>query len=84
MLTTSGFDVEEAGAWLLGKDARNVLAHGSEPQRSLQALELILKPEIEPDGALRLVSHMPPGDRDRQFALLRAFHDGLVGSGLRG
>lgn len=36
VLTTFGFDLEEAGAWLLGKDARGVLAHGSEPQRSLE------------------------------------------------
>lgn len=69
-LTTSGFDLKEAGAWLLGTDARAVLAHGSEPQQSQQALDAILKPEIDPDGALRLVGQMPPGDRDRQLALL--------------
>jgi len=80
LLTTSGFDLEEAGAWLLGKDARDVLVHGSEPQRSLDGLAAILKPEVDPDGALRLVGQMPAGIRDRQLALLTAFHDGLLGN----
>jgi hypothetical protein len=79
VLTTSGFDLEEAGAWLLGKDARKVLAHGCEPQESLESLQAILLPEIDAEGALRLVGQMPPGDRDRQLALLRAFHAGLAG-----
>jgi predicted nucleotidyltransferase len=77
VLTTYGFDVEEAGAWLLGRDARDVLARGSEPQRLLGALDAILRPEVDPGGALRLVGGMPPGDRDRQLALLAAFHAGL-------
>ena len=37
VLTTSGFDLEEAGAWLLGKDARDVLAHGSEPPKAMRS-----------------------------------------------
>jgi predicted nucleotidyltransferase len=64
-----GFDLEEAGAWLLGKDAREVLAHGREPQASLESLHAILGPEIDAEGALRLVGQMPSGDRDRQLAL---------------
>ena len=78
VLTTSGFDLEEAGAWLLGGDARDVLAHGPQPPKSLEELDAILKPEIDPDGALRLVGQMPAGSRDRQLALLTAFHDGLL------
>lgn len=77
VLTTYGFDFEEAGAWLLGRDARGVLARGSEPKRLLETLDAILRPEIDPDGALRLVGEMPPGIRDRQLALLAAFHAGL-------
>jgi predicted nucleotidyltransferase len=79
-LTTSGFDLEESGAWLLGKDVREVLAHGREPQESLASLHAILRPEIDAEGALRLVGQMPPGDRDRQLALLTAFHAGLAGT----
>jgi predicted nucleotidyltransferase len=77
-LASFAFDLERAGAWLLGKDARDVLAHGRDPRGSLETLDAILRPEIDPNGALRLVAQMPPGDRDRQLLLLTAFHAGLV------
>jgi predicted nucleotidyltransferase len=76
-LATYAFDLDEAGAWLLGKDARQVLAHGPDPGRSLESLWAILKPEIDPDGALSLVAQMPPGQPDHQVVLLTAFCDGL-------
>lgn len=76
-LAAYAFDLEQAGAWLLGKDARQVLAHGPDPRRSLESLDAILRPEIDADGALRLVTQMPPGDRDRQLLLLTAFCAGL-------
>jgi predicted nucleotidyltransferase len=77
-LAAHAFDFELAGAWLLGKDARQVLAHGPDPRQSVESLSGILRPEIDPDGALRLVVQMPPGDRDRQLSLLRAFCSGLL------
>ncbi len=77
-LASFDFDVERAGAWLLGSDAREVLARGSDPRGSLRSLEAILKPEIDADSALRLIAQMPPGDRDRQLALLTAFCAGLL------
>lgn len=76
-LTSFGFDLEKAGAWLLGSDAREVLARGPGPRESLESLDAILKPEIDPDGPLRLVGQMPPGDRDRQLSLLTALCTGL-------
>jgi predicted nucleotidyltransferase len=76
-LASFAFDLEKAGAWLLGKDARDVLAHGPDPRGSLETVDAILRPEIDPDGALRLVAQMPPGDRKRQVSLLNAFHTGL-------
>jgi predicted nucleotidyltransferase len=76
-LAAFAFDFDQAGAWLLGKDAREVLAHGPDPGRSLESLEAILRPEIDPDGALRLVAQMPPGQHDRQLSLLTAFCAGL-------
>jgi predicted nucleotidyltransferase len=82
-LTAFGFDVDHAGAWLLGSDARDVLAHGPDPRTSLESLEAILTPEIDPDGPLLLVAQMPPGDRDRQLAFVRAFHAGLFETDLR-
>jgi hypothetical protein len=63
-LASFGFDIEKAGAWLLGRDARGVLAHGPDPAQSLASLDAILRPEVNPDGSLRLVAQMPPGDRD--------------------
>jgi predicted nucleotidyltransferase len=76
-LASFAFDLERAGAWLLGKDALDVLAHGRDLRSSLETLDAILRPEIDPDGAVRLVAQMPPGDRDRQLSLLAAFHAGL-------
>jgi predicted nucleotidyltransferase len=81
-LAAYDFDLETAAAWLLGKDAREVLAHGHDPRRSLENLDAILKPEIDPEGALRLVAQMPPGDRDRQLSLLTAFCAGLFETSL--
>ena len=79
-LASFAFDFEKAGAWLLGRDAREVLAHGPDPRSSLETLDAILRPEIDTDGALRLVAQMSPGDRERQMSLLTAYHAGLFGT----
>lgn len=76
-LAAYAFDLETAGAWLLGVDAREVLARGRDLGRSLRSLEALLRPEIDPDGALRLVAQMPGWDRERQLSLLTAFCAGL-------
>jgi predicted nucleotidyltransferase len=76
-LASFGFDVEKAGAWLLGRDAREVLTHGPDPKAALAALDVILRPETDPDGSLQLVTQMPGGNHDRQISLLTAFHAGL-------
>ena len=76
-LAAFAFDLQTAGAWLLGKHAREVLAHGRDLRRSLESLDAILRPEIDPDGPLRLVAQMPAGNRDRQLSLLTAFSAGL-------
>jgi len=76
-LASFGFDLEKAGAWLLGRDAREVLTHGPDPKTALEALDVILKPETDPDGSLKLVAQMPGGNRERQLSLLTAFHAGL-------
>lgn len=81
-LAAYAFDLDQAGAWLLGKDARQVLAHGPDPRGSLESLDAILRPEIDSEGALRLVAQMPPGQRDRQLSLLAAFCTGLFDTSL--
>lgn len=79
-LAALGFDLDRTGAWLLGADARAVLALGRDAAGCLRGLHEILAPEIDPDGALRLVGQMPAGDRERQLAFVRAFYDGLFGA----
>lgn len=84
---------------LVGAAARDLLlvhAHGVEVQRAtedtdlalavptLESLDVILRPELDPDGALRLVAQMPPGDRERQLSLLAAFCAGLFETSLSG
>jgi len=81
-LTSFGFDLDRAGAWLLGSDAREVLAQGPDPRASLGSLEAILTPEIDADGPVRLVAQMPPGDRDRQLSFVTAFYAGLFETGV--
>jgi predicted nucleotidyltransferase len=81
-LAAFAFDLETAGAWLLGHDARAVLAHGPDQRRSLEGVGEILRSEIDPDDALRLVAQMPPGDRERQLSLLTAFCAGLFETGV--
>jgi predicted nucleotidyltransferase len=72
------FDLEKAGAWLLGRDAREVLTHGPDPKAALSALDVILRSETDADGSLQLVAQMPGSTLDRQISLLTAFHVGLL------
>lgn len=77
VLAAFEFDLDRAGAWLLGRDVKAILASGPEPSDAIKRLETILLPEIDADGALRLVAQMPGWDRERQLALLTAFCAGL-------
>jgi predicted nucleotidyltransferase len=79
LLEREDFDVDRAGAWLLGADARRVLEHGEAPDVCLNQLHSILESEIEPDGRLRLVSEMRETDAEAALGLLVAFHSGLMG-----
>ncbi len=65
LLQAFAFDPELAGACLLGKDARIVLAGGPDPGASLESLDMILKLQIDPDRGLGLVAQMPGWDRER-------------------
>ena len=73
------FDLDRAGAWLLGKDAGQVLDLGNNPQATRQVLRQILEPEADPDGALRLVSDMVSIRVGFGLELIAAFLDGLHG-----
>jgi predicted nucleotidyltransferase len=81
-MTAFGFDLDRAGAWLLGRDARAVLDLGAEPKTALAELNSLLEVEIDPAGPLRMIGQMAVGDRERQLLLVTAFHSGLLGGGL--
>jgi predicted nucleotidyltransferase len=73
------FDLDRAGAWLLGKDARQVLDLGENHQATLAVLCQILEPETDPDGPLCFVTDMVPTRLEFGLELLTAFHAGLTG-----
>lgn len=81
ILQACEFDLERAGARLLGADARRVLQEGDTANPALATVCAILDPEIDADGPLRLLGQMPPSARERQLSLLTAFHAGLTGEG---
>lgn len=76
-LEASGFDLELSGAGLLGADSRRVV-EGDRGGAMIAAVRAILEPEIDQDGSLTLIGQMPPGDKDRQLALLRDFYKGFT------
>jgi predicted nucleotidyltransferase len=61
-LAAHAFDLDEAGAWLLGKDARGVLAHGPDTDGSLESLDAILRAEIDPDVPCALLPRCLQGN----------------------
>jgi predicted nucleotidyltransferase len=73
------FDLDRAGAWLLGKDARQVLELGENHLETLNVLCQILEPETDPDGPFCLVADMAPTRIGLGLELLAAFHAGLTG-----
>ncbi|MGO4701643.1 nucleotidyl transferase AbiEii/AbiGii toxin family protein [Dyella sp. 2RAB6] len=77
LLDADDYDFETAGAWLLGTDAHEVMR---QDQQALDSLLDILRPELDRDGPLRLISDMPRStNADRALRLLDAFHAGLSG-----
>ena len=50
------FDLDRPGAWLLGKDARQVLDLGKSHQATLALLSQILERETDSDGPLCFVN----------------------------
>jgi predicted nucleotidyltransferase len=56
LLESADFDYEIAGAWLLGRDAADIIAaHGETPLAAARRVQSILEPQIDPDGTLRLI-----------------------------
>jgi predicted nucleotidyltransferase len=78
LLEDPGFDYEYAGAWLAGKDAADIIkTHSSKANRIEKAVRLILAPEIDPDGPLRLIAELKTSDPERFIKMLSAFLTGF-------
>jgi predicted nucleotidyltransferase len=77
---TDTFDFEPTGAWLLGRDARaHLLVHSGRFDLMIEALDKVLTPELDPEGAQVLVLQLNPTAADDALKLLSAFHRGLLG-----
>ena len=78
LLAMENFDYHRASAWLIGRDARELL-HRVDESNSLEidAVSQLLQREIDPDGQLRLVADMRSGEAEADLALLTAFDAGL-------
>lgn len=75
------FDFEPTGAWLLGHDARaQLIEHSARFDQMIGALDKVLAPELDPDGAQNLVLQLNPTTPDDALILLGAFHRGLLGA----
>jgi predicted nucleotidyltransferase len=79
LLNDPGFDLDRAGAWLLGYDARRVLLSSEDSETALASVERVLQPEILSDGPLQLAGEMRNTDPETSLSLLSAFHAGLTG-----
>lgn len=82
LFEAADYDYGRAGAWLLGRDARQLLCplQGGDATLALRAVLGLLMPEIDPDGRLLLVGDMRSGEAQLDLDLLGAFHAGLRGA----
>lgn len=79
LLDHDRFDYAEAGAWLAGRDARDVCHTDSGRTTLTRTVMEILDLETRPDGPLYLVAEMNSRDATTALALLMAFAAGLKG-----
>jgi predicted nucleotidyltransferase len=63
LLDSPAFDLDQAGAWLLGQDARRLLSSGQTPELAIGFAAEILQRESLEEGALQLASEMCPANR---------------------
>lgn len=80
LLEKPEFDVDRAGAWLLGSDARSVLDAGPAPDGSVAFVSAILSRETDPNGTLALVGEMTGIQPAPALLLLESFFEGFTGS----
>jgi predicted nucleotidyltransferase len=72
------FDLERAGAWLCGRDARAVLdQHSSRIEQLLAIMNGMLEREMDPNGPLVFIGQAKYHAPEALRRLLAAFHAGL-------
>ena len=78
LFEATDYDDDLAGAWLLGADARQLLAKGGRNGPAL-ARALILLADDAPEGPLHLATDMYPPNLEHTVAMLKALRAGLSG-----
>ena len=77
LLEARDFDYDAAGAWLVGHDARLLVARCEHPRKVIDYVESVLTTETDLNGPLRLVGEVGAGEPDRKHQLLKAFLAGF-------
>jgi len=77
LLEQADYDYLRAGAWLLGKDIRALLA--GEDDAALRTTLALLATEIDPAGRLLLARDMRRAAAEEALVLLAALHAGMAG-----
>ena len=78
LFAQDNYDVPRAGAWLFGKDIRDLLSQNKD-DTALKATMRLLEIEVNEDGPLHLARDMPAPEAQQAYDLLKALHAGLNG-----
>ena len=79
LLLADDYDDDLAGAWLLGADARKVLAVGDDADNATLTHALVLLAGDPTDGPAKLAADMYSADLQHAVDMLNAFRAGLSG-----
>ena len=78
LLEADDFDVDLAGAWMLGADVRTTIDRFSRRcQAILAKVSTTLEREVDPDGSLTLIGQIHANDPERARLKLIAFGNGV-------
>lgn len=78
LLEADDFDVDLAGAWMLGADVRTTIDRFSRRcQAILAKVSTTLEREVDPDGSLTLIGQLHANDPERARLKLIAFGNGV-------
>ena len=78
LLAQENYDHSRTGAWMLGKDIRELLSR-TEDDSALKATIDLLEIEIDEDGDLHLARDMRRIEAQQAYDLLTALYAGLIG-----